>query len=368
MDDCLIIGGGVVGLSLAYVLAGEGLSVRLLEAADQPGREASWAGAGILPPAASTSLDPVQQLTSLSNHLHAQWATDLREQTGIDNGFRGCGGIYLARDSRLADELQCQAAQWRADGLRLSELSPAELAGREPELQSREPLSACYFLPDECQVRNPRHLKALVAACERRRVTIEVNQRVQEFRATGCKVQEVHTPHERFRAGAVCLTTGCWTGALAEQLGLRLAIKPVRGQIALLATGRRVLTHVVNEGRRYLVPRDDGRVLAGSTEEDAGFDRQPTAEGIQGLLELAASLVPALAKAQFERGWAGLRPSTVDGLPYLGQAPEYANAFIAAGHFRSGLQLSTGTAAAVACLVRGEKPPIDLTAFSPNRL
>jgi glycine oxidase len=134
-----------------------------------------------------------------------------------------------------------------------------------------------------------------------------------------------------------------------------------------LATELPLLTHVVNEGRRYLVPRADGRLLVGSTEEDVGFDGQPTADGIQALLEFAATLVPALKTAHFERGWAGLRPASADGLPYLGRVPRYENAFIAAGHFRSGLQLSPGTAVVMSRVICGREPQFDLAAFAADR-
>src|SRR5690606_38020854 len=115
-----------------------------------------------------------------------------------------------------------------------------------------------------------------------------------------------------------CMTTGSWTAALAQRLGVSLEIRPVRGQIVLLSLPAPAFSRIINEGKRYLVPRPDGRVLIGSTEEDAGFDRQPTAGGIAELLRLGQSLVPALTAATLERSWAGLRPGTQDGLPYLG--------------------------------------------------
>ena len=135
----------------------------------------------------------------------------------------------------------------------------------------------------------------------------------------------------------------------------------------LLALARPIVSRIINEGSRYLVPRDDGRLLVGSTEEDAGFDKSTTAGGMAGLLEFALGLVPDLAAAQIERSWAGLRPSTSDGLPYLGRVPELENAFIAAGHFRAGLQLSTGTAVVLSQLIRGLEPAIDISSFRVDR-
>ena len=170
-----------------------------------------------------------------------------------------------------------------------------------------------------------------------------------------------------FEANTVCVTTGCWTGNLGQKLGLSLAIAPVRGQMVLLALPQPPVSRIINEGSRYLVPRADGRLLVGSTEEDAGFDRRTTSGAIAGLLELAISLVPDLAAAPVERWWAGLRPSTRDGRPYLGRVPEIDNAFVAAGHFRSGLQQSTGTAVVMSQLIRGQEPEIDLSSFRLDR-
>jgi glycine oxidase len=144
---------------------------------------------------------------------------------------------------------------------------------------------------------------------------------------------------------------------------------PIKGQIVLLASppGRPLLRRIVEHGRCYLVPRDDGRILIGATEEDAGFDTRPTAGGVAGLIDEAVRLCPVLAEAEVERAWAGLRPGSVDARPYLGPLPGLDNAFVAAGHRRSGLQLATGTAEVLAALVLGRPSPIDLAPFRVDR-
>jgi glycine oxidase len=141
----------------------------------------------------------------------------------------------------------------------------------------------------------------------------------------------------------------------------------VRGQIALLQTGRPLIRRVLLQGARYLVPRPDGRVLAGSTEEDAGFDKRTTAGAIAELVRFAASLVPALAGAHLERCWAGLRPGSPDGLPFLGPVPGLANLFVAAGHFRAGIQLSPATGLVMKELLLGQRPSVALEAFRLDR-
>lgn len=370
MTDALIVGGGVIGLSLAYELAGEGWKVRLVDRG-APGREASWAGAGILPPAgAGPAADPYEQLLRLSNELHRAWSVRLREETGVDNGYRRSGGIYLARDAAAKTELDRAAEVWRRQGVAVEPLSADALALREPSLAggaASAGLRAAWFLPDETQLRNPRHLKALLAGCALRGVEIEAGVAVEDFVVRQGRVASVATSAGAIEAAQICLTSGPWTKSLLARLGIQAALKPIRGQIALLSADRPLLRSIVNEGSRYLVPRPDGRILVGSTEEDAGFEKLTTAGGIGGLLEFALSLAPGLKGAQLERCWAGLRPGTLDGRPYLGRLPGLENAYLAAGHFRSGLQLSTGTAAVMSRLMRGLDPQLDLTSFRVDR-
>lgn len=369
MDDCVIVGGGVIGLSLAYQLAGAGLRVRVLERY-QPGRATSWAGAGILPPKKAGAEDaPFAQLAALSYRLHLQWAEQLQAQTGIDTGLRRSGGLYLARDPQTAATLAQQAADWRRSGVEVEELDPQAVEALEPELSrdARDTLQAAYRLPGEYQLRNPRHLKALVAACHLRGVEITSGVAVDDFVVRRGEMKEVVAGGTAIPAGLFCITAGPWSNALLERLGYSPTIKPIRGQILMLQTPAPPLRQIVNVGRRYLVPRPDGRTLVGSTEEEAGFDARPTAAGISTLLAMALELVPRLQTAEIERTWAGLRPATADGLPYLGRLPSVANAFVAAGHYRAGIELSPGTARVMSQLLQGHPPEIDLEPFRVDR-
>jgi glycine oxidase len=367
MTDCLIVGAGVVGLSLAYELAEQGAQVRLIDAG-MPGAESSWAGAGILPPAGSLAADTFERLTALSNQLHARWHERLREETGIDNGYRRSGGVYLARDSARAAELRQHIKQWRREAITVDELvGPEAVARVEPALAPRGTLDACCYLRDEYQLRNPRHLRALLSALARRGVEISAGLPAEDFVTSGSRITGVQTPAGLIAAGSVCIAGGAWSGPLAARLGQAPQIVPVRGQIVLLCQNTPAVKRVINEGLRYLVPRGDGRVLVGSTEETVGFNRSTTAVAIQELLDFALSLVPSLADARIERSWAGLRPGTPDRRPYLGRISGYDNAFIAAGHGRSGLQLSTGTAQVMSRLILGQQVPIELDAFRIDR-
>ncbi|MBI3839777.1 MAG: glycine oxidase ThiO [Planctomycetia bacterium] len=366
MSDCLIVGGGVIGLSLAYELAGHGCRVRVIDCG-QPGKEASWAGAGILPPACPVADDPLEKLTAISNEMHRQWSAELLASTGVDNGYRRSGAVYLARNATAAEQLDRFAGLAHAQKIDAQRLTHTELDDLEPSLRPSGTVAAAYLVPDECQIRNPRHLKALLIGCACRGVEITSGAAAEDFEIRGGRIRAVRTNLGPLSADRVCIATGSWSAALAKKLGASPEIKPVRGQMVLVSLLRPAVSRIVNEGIRYLVPRADGRLLVGSTEEDVGFDRGTTVGAVAGLLQFALSLVPDLATAQVDRTWAGLRPATRDGLPYLGRVSGLDNAFIAAGHFRSGLQLSTGTALVMSQLIRGRQPDVDLTMFRVDR-
>lgn len=365
MADVVIIGGGVIGLSLAYELSGRGVRVSVLERGEL-GREASWAGAGILPPGnPSGAADTLALLRAHSSVLYKQWSERLREETGIDNGYRRCGGLEVAVEEEDAAGLRAAADLWTAEGIEAEAVSAASLADLEPALGKR--IRLAYHLPGMAQVRNPRHLKALAGACAARGVELRTGVPVEGFECAGGRARAVRTAEGNVGGEGFVAASGAWTRSLLAGAGIEVRVKPIRGQIVLLNTPGPLLRRVVVEGPRYLVPRPDGRLLIGSTEEDAGFDKRTTPGGVRGLLEFAFRLVPGLDAAHFERAWAGLRPASADGLPYLGVVPGMKNLFVAAGHFRSGLQMSPATAVVMAQLLLGERPLIPLEPFRVDR-
>lgn len=368
--DCLIVGAGVVGLSLAYELSSHGWQVTVVDK-DEPGRKASWAGAGILPPAnRSTARHPFDHLRGRSFELHAEWAQRLRDETGIDTGYRVCGAVYVGRTLGETAALLGLAELMHAEAVRMERLDEATLRQIEPGLTgalSERRARSAYFLPDEAQLRNPRHLKALVAACQRRGVQIVSQAEVAGWQTSGERVLAAETTQGRFAADRFCVTAGPWSQKLLTQLDTPTGILPIRGQMLLFHSEQIICRRVINDGPRYLVPRDDGHVLVGSTEEEVGFDCRTTDTAIADLTRLAIELVPDLAHARLIKAWAGLRPASFDSLPYIGRLPDFQNAYVAAGHFRSGLYLSPGTAVALGQCLRGETPEIDLAPFSPAR-
>ena len=281
MTDCCIIGGGFIGLSIARELAGRGYSVRVL--ARDAGRDtASWAAAGIFPPAPDhPTATANERFTAYSDRLHRSWAEELRRETGIDNELDQCGGLHLARDERGMVRLREASAAWRAKGARCDELTARDVAALEPALRGaveRGHVGGGLLVPEEMRIRPPRHLEALAVSCRMRGVEIMTDADVRGIDVHGGRVAGLQVAThaggpatETVRADRYCLAAGAWSGQLARALGLAIETRPIRGQIALLRLPEQVLARVVNVGLESLVPRTDGRLLVGSTIEDAGF-------------------------------------------------------------------------------------------------
>lgn len=373
MDHVLIAGGGVIGLTIARELAAVGFRVTLLDR-QTCGREASWAGAGILPPACPGPRDdPLVRLTAAAQSLWPALSEELRDSVGIDNGFRRCGGLMLPTQAVDLPELTFRPAEptpweeelaaWQAAGTPVKRLDGRQLRELEPQLSRR--LTDGLFLPDLCQVRNPWHLRALAADCRRRGVQIVEGTAVERLWREGERVRGVETAFGRWEADRVVIACGAWSQRLLPpELGPPPVIEPIRGQIVLLRSPTPVLSRVVECGHRYLVPREDGRVLVGSTEERVGFDKQTTPEGVAGLRAFAGQLVPALRGAEQEQAWAGLRPQARRGRPIIGPVPGTEGLSVAAGHFRSGLLLSPITARLMRAHLCGEGHEL-AAAFAP---
>lgn len=370
-DDVLILGGGVIGLSIAYEVSRRGYRVRLIDIAT-PNQSASWAGAGILPPASSRfAHHPYEQLQALSYDLHAEWAERLRESTGIDNGYRRCGGLYVARTAGEQAALLANQAKWHEEGIEATSLTRVELAERFPEfhwLSQQADVRRAWWVPAECQIRNPWHLQALQQAAANNDAQFHWNCKLHAIDVDSKgKVTSVRTSAGDFVADRYVLAAGAWTFTWLSQLHVSVSLLPIRGQMLLFRLETPPFQCIVNQGSRYVVPREDGHVLAGSTEEEAGFSTSTTAAAREELMTLAQGCHPDLNPHHLCRQWAGLRPATLDGFPYIGAIPSIDNLFVAAGHFRSGLFLSTGTAVLLADCMLQHEPPIDLSPFRISR-
>jgi glycine oxidase len=313
------------------------------------------------------------ELLRASLEVYPVFAAKLQEQTGIDPEFVNCGAmeVLLTDQQYRMARSEVRAAESFADRFGqtvLELLSPEEARAREPHLTGD--LLGAKRSNVVSQVRNPRLLRALRAACEDAGIRILEHTAVQSLvRASqNGQILGVRTASTEVHADKVVLTAGAWSSQIDAQLAAIPPVYPVRGQIALLQAEPGCITHVVERGRWYLVPRKDGKILVGATQErHAGFDKQVTPAGRQSLLELASRLVPRLGDAPLLQCWAGLRPGTPDGRPYIGIIPGYPNLLAATGHFRNGLTLAPVTGRIVAELVTSGACSYDLADCEPGR-
>lgn len=377
--DLVVCGGGVIGLSIALELALHGWRVAVLDAAEF-GKGASWAGAGILPAGATIgTADPLEQLRSLSHRLHGEWALRLREWTGIDTEYRRCGGLYIATTPAERATLAAHRYWWSELGIS-SEPWPHRTATQKvPGLQrliDSVPAVEFWHVPDDCRIRNPRHVAALIAACRNFSVDLLERHAVVGFDTVDGRVERAKVKCTELSGGdreimvqgdRFCIASGAWSVPLLEALGIATGILPVRGQMILYRCPTPPFSMILHEGHRYLVPRDDGHVLAGSCEEEVGLECQTTPEMITELRLWAEGIWPEFGDTPIASQWAGLRPGSFDSFPYLGDLPPWENAYIACGHFRHGLHWSTATALLMRELMMGQPTSVDLAPFRLHR-
>jgi glycine oxidase len=362
--DVVVIGAGLQGASVALRLAQAGRSVVVLERS-VPGAEASSAAGGILSPGVEAAEPgPFYQLCRASLARYPAWVKEVEAASGMSVGFRALGTLEAALDDDHARLLAGRAERLAAHRLPVEVLDGEGARALEPAL-SPETRGALLF-PDEASV-DARALARAVAAAATRAGASFVKGQVRRIATEGGRAAGVDHESGRIDAGAVVLAAGAWS-LLVEGHGLPpRAVRPVRGQIAVLDTRPPLLSRVVFSGNGYVVPRPDGRILCGSTMEEVGFEKAVTAAGLVHVLEVGIEIAPALARAPVVDSWANFRPASPDGEPILG-AGTVPGLFYATGHTRNGILLAPVTADAIAAAILGEAPPVDLAPFSPARL
>ena len=367
----IVIGGGVIGLSLAWELSGRGCEVTIVEKGEL-GHGTTWTAAGILPPATlHHSTDPIDQLRGLAHTLYPTWSERLVAETSVDIGLRRCGGWYLADTPGERAMMLGMTSYWDEMSIECESVSPDQLAKREPalaawvsrQIASGRTDSAAWWVPDEFQIRPPRLIQALAKACDQAGVRLLHDHSVIDLRSGADQAVVKLDDGTSLVADQVAVCSGAWTGLVAEALQLEKAIIPIRGQILLLKTPEPLLRGIVNMGNRYLIARDDGHTLVGSCEEEAGFNTATDEGMLQTLHEFACDLIPEIRQAKRVSAWSGLRPMTFDGFPMIGRVPGQERIFVAAGHYRSGIHLAPATAVTMSDLMMGIDPAVDLKAF-----
>ena len=341
--DVVIVGGGVIGLSLAVDLRRGGASVMVLER-HQPGREASWAAGGMLADREAGAHPLFRAMARVSAAMYPQWVHQLQDESGMHVDLREQGTIRFLDDDHVPDPPG-------------ESLSHDELRKLEPEVTYDAP---AMFLEERCV--DPRLLTdSLLGTARHLAVDIASGSEVTGLEFECDRVAAAVTTKSRYPAAAVVNCAGAW----ASQIGpIRVPTIPVKGQ--MLAVTPPVVKHVVRGNGVYLIPRGNGRLVIGATLEDAGFDKRVEPEAIQRMHQAAAVLAPNVGQARILEDWAGLRPGTPDKLPIMG-ATSVSGHYVATGHYRDGILLAPVTAKVMSQVIRGEKPELDLAEFSPDR-
>ncbi|WP_256582938.1 glycine oxidase ThiO [Pseudomonas sp. HMWF032] len=355
----LVLGGGVVGLMSAMRLA---LSAQHVSVFDRQsmGRESSWAGGGIVSPLYPWRYSQaVTALAHWSQDFYPKLGEQLLVQTQVDPEVHVTGLYWLD----LEDEGDALAWAERA-GRPLQSVDMSAVQYAVPALA--EGFERAVRMADVANVRNPRLVRALRAALEQMpNVTLHENCAVSGFIREGERITGVRTEQGEMLADRVVLTAGAWSGELMKTLGIELPVVPVKGQMILYKCAENFLPAIVLAKGRYAIPRRDGHILIGSTLEHAGFDKTPTDEALASLKASAVELLPALADAEVVGHWAGLRPGSPEGIPFIGPVPGHEGLWLNCGHYRNGLVLAPASCQLLADLMAGREPIVDPAPYAP---
>jgi glycine oxidase len=369
--DVAIIGGGAVGASIAFELAGAKLRTIILER-QLPGREASWAAAGMLSPAPHVPEDaPLSPLGNESLRIYPEFVAKIENGSGVATHFARNGSLELFFSEDGEIERDRIVAENRRLGVRCEAIGLEQARAFEPSMNPGA--RAAMWFQEEATVEPRLLMNALLTAARHSGVEIRANCPVTDLICEGEKCNGVVAGGERIGAKHVIVAAGCFSRTIAENksrandiLSQYAPTRPVLGQmIALQASGVK-LRRVLRSKGRYVVPRQDGRIVAGSTLEDLGFQKHVSAEGVREIFESAQELVPELVGAEVVETWAGLRPGTPDGLPILGPT-EVKGLLIATGHYRNGILLAPITAKLIEEWITHGKTSFDAGRFSPMR-
>ena len=375
-QDILIVGGGIIGLSLARSLRNRGVDKIMILEQNKCGREASYAAAGMLAPQAEADCaDDFFRFCQESRDLYPQFAEDLFSETAVDVELDRTGTLYLAFTERDAENLEDRYAWQKNANLSVEKLSRKEVLEIEPNV-SPDVLFGLRF-PLDWQVENRKIIEALIKLLPKQKGTIQqpINSdgsfsgKAKRLLSEGNRITGVETDLGVFSASIVVIASGAWTSLIEDKFRLLsdIKIKPVRGQMLAFNDNHKLLRHVIYTARGYIVPRKDCRILVGATVEDVGFENYTTGAGVASLLNTAFEISSKFKDLSLKKSWSGLRPFAADGLPILGAFSEIENLFVATAHYRNGILLAPRTAEILADKIVGNKESKYLETFSPRR-
>jgi glycine oxidase len=347
--DVIIVGGGIIGLSLSIALRKRGARVLVVERGES-GREASHAAAGMLVDYAAETPVALQPLAISSARLYPEFVHELQDESGIDVDLRDDGTILFPLPEHVYERPRFATGN----------LLPAPLSELEPGFGDSQRTG--IHLKERSV--DPRALgNAAIKAAKHREVDVASGTEVSALLVSNKRVAGVSTKKTSYAAPVVVNCAGAWAGQLGP---VKIPTRPVKGQMLSVVGVARGPRHVIRAPEVYLVPRSDGRILIGATVEEVGFDKRTDANTIQRLHEAGLALFPALKGGRMLEAWAGLRPGSPDNLPILG-ATEIEGYFVATGHFRDGILLAPITAQLMSRLITRQQLNHDISAFSPAR-
>lgn len=338
--DVVIVGGGIIGLTIARALVLRGVRDVCLVERGNLGTEASWAAAGMLVPQAEADApDEFFNLCCQSRDLYPAFAAALREETGVDVELDTTGTLYLALTEHDQEEIEKRYEWQTRAGLSVERLSGADARKLEPCIS--EATCGALRFPKDIQVENRRLLAALASSVKNLGVTLATQTNVHSLSLDGNRVTGVQTARSAISCSSVVIAAGSWSSFIKTSPHVPVpTVEPVRGQMVCLEAKPQLTRHVIYSPRGYIVPRQDGRLLTGSTSEHAGFAKCVTAGGIATILRNALEISPAIADRPVVDTWAGLRPRASEGLPVVGPCGEIDGLFYATGHYRNGILLA----------------------------
>ena len=358
-----VAGGGLIGGSIALELARAGLRVGVFDS-QEPGREASWAGAGIISPAPeSSAMIALVPLGKASLAHYPEFVEAVEEISGQSAGYRPKGTLQAIFSAEAREELSTVIALHHGIGLKAEPLSARDARALEPALS--EDLEAAVLRPDEASVDNRALTAAVLEAARRSGAEFFSGHGAEAIWRDAGRCAGLQLKNEKIESRWTVIAAGCFSAKIAG-VSAYAPVRPAKGQMAALRADDLRIERVLWSEKIYLVPRNDGRILAGATVENAGFDKALTAGGLQKIFAAAMELAPGLAHARVEETWAGLRPDSPDHLPILGPT-DLDGLLIATGHFRSGILLTPITARLVREWITEQRVSVDWERFSPLR-
>jgi len=370
--NTLIIGGGIIGLLTARELVKTGQSVTVLERNKGAGLESSWAGGGILSPLYPWRYpEAVNVLSAFGHKKYPKLAADLFRATGVDPEYVRSGHLVLNTEE------YDQAKKWSREFSRkvlynrkaqfFSRINNKEIARIEPEVA--ENFLNAFWFPAIGQIRNPCLMKSLIKDLIQKGVKIITRANVEKINTAAGKVVSVETSVGKKSAENYLIAAGAWSASLLKDTGVSLDVEPVRGQMILFRAEPERLRIIIMNNGKYLIPRRDGHILAGSTLEYVGFNKEITDSAYNELWQAAVDMVPFLENVPVVNQWAGLRPGSTNGIPTIDRHPEFGNLVICTGHFRNGVIIGLGSARIAAELINDSNlNKLKITSGSPYSL